>query len=118
MKKSTLIWALALAAAALGCLFAWNRLAAARGSVAVIRIDGAEYRRIDLSRVKESYDLEIDTAYGHNTVHVAPGSICVSRADCPDQTCVKMGELTGGGIPIICMPHRLVIAMEESDVDA
>ncbi len=87
------------------------------GSVAVITVDGEEYERIDLQSVKEAYDLEISTKYGTNVVHVEPGAISVSSASCPDHVCVKQGKMTGGGIPIVCMPNRLVIKMEGSGID-
>ena len=87
------------------------------GTVAVISVDGEELDRIDLSRVKESYDIEIDTGYGRNVVHVEPGAISVTEADCPDKICVAMGRLQGSGIPIICMPHHLIIAIEGDGID-
>lgn len=87
------------------------------GSIAVISVDGVEYERIDLQSVKEPYDIEISTEYGTNIVHVEPGAISVTAASCPDKVCVKQGRMTGGGIPIVCMPNRLVINMEGSGID-
>ena len=78
------------------------------GTVAVITVDGQEYRRMDI---------EISTEYGHNTVHVAPGSIAVTEADCPDGICVAQGAIDRGGVPIVCMPHRLVVKIEGSGID-
>ena len=118
MKKKTLLWILIFALVVIvGLLWYWH-LGSTGGMVAVISVDGEEMERIDLSKVRESYDLEIDTAWGRNRIHVAPGAISVTEADCPDQICVQMGELTGGGIPIICMPHRLVIEIEDGEFDA
>lgn len=87
------------------------------GTVAVISVNGNEYKRIDLSEVEEPYDLEITTEFGTNTVHVEPGAISVTAASCPDKVCVNQGKLTGGGIPIVCMPNRLVISIEGSGID-
>ena len=87
------------------------------GVIAVITVDGKEVDRIDLSRVKEPYDFDLTTEYGHNTIHVEPGAISVTEADCPDLICVYMGKLSGDGIPIICMPHHLMIAVEDSGID-
>lgn len=87
------------------------------GTVAVISINGEEYQRIDLSAVKESYDIELDTEYGHNTIHVEPGAISVTAADCPDKICVNQGRITGAGVPIVCIPHRLIIQIEGGDTD-
>ena len=119
MDKKTKIWILALGLCCLAGLLLWLALSTlGGGTVAVISVDGAEYERIDLSKVTESYDIEIDTRYGHNTVHVEPGRISVSDADCPDGICVAQGAIDRGGVPIICMPHRLVIQIEGSGIDA
>lgn len=118
MDKKTKIWiAVLLSVVLLGLLgfFALSRLGG--GTIAVITVDGQEYKRIDLSRVTESYDIEIDTKYGHNTVHVEPGRIAVTRANCPDGICVAQGAIDRGGVPIICMPHRLVVKIEGSGID-
>ena len=88
------------------------KLFAPEGSVARISVDGELLQTVDLSRVTEAYDMDIDTAYGHNTVHVEPGAISITEADCPDHVCVRRGAISGGGIPIICMPHRLIIEIE------
>ena len=118
MKKKTILWILIFAGIVIGGLLLYRQLGAGGGVIAVILVDGEEMERIDLSKVRESYDLEIATVYGRNLIHVAPGAISVIEADCPDRICVQMGELTGGGIPIICMPHRLVIAIEGGEIDA
>ena len=118
MDKKTKIWILVLAAVCLLGLaaFGLGRKGTA-GKQAVITVDGETVEEVDLSRVKEPYDIPIDTPWGHNTVHVEPGAISVTEADCPDQICVQMGRLTQGGIPIVCMPHRLVITLEGSGID-
>lgn len=119
MDKNTKKWIIVLAlvcVVGLGAWFALNYFGG--GSVAVISVDGEELKRIDLSRVRESYDIEINTQYGHNTVHVAPGAIAVTEADCPDHICVNQGAITKSGVPIICMPHRLVVQIEGGGIDA
>ena len=118
MKKTTLLWILVFAGIVIGGLLWVRHLSGTGGVIAVISVDGEEMERIDLSKVRESYDLDIVTAWGRNRIHVAPGAISVTEADCPDHICVQMGELTGGGIPIICMPHRLIIEIEGGDFDA
>ena len=119
MDRKTKIWTIILfSVVLLGLLgyFALNELGG--GTIAVITVDGVEYDRIDLSKVTESYDIDIDTQYGHNTVHVEPGRISVTEADCPDGICVAQGAIDKGGVPIVCMPHRLVVKIEGSGIDA
>lgn len=88
------------------------------GSVAVVRLDGEELYRIDLDAVEESYEIPVDTKYGHNTILVEPGQISVISADCPDGICVNQGVMKSDGLPIVCLPHRLSITMEKRAVDA
>ena len=120
MKLSTKKLIVIIAAAVIICLAVY--IAAVRlaphGDIAVISINGEEYKRIDLSKVKEPYELRIETEYGVNIVLVEPGAISVSSADCPDKICVYQGRLTQAGLPIICMPHRLVISIESGQTDA
>ncbi len=46
---------------------------------------------------------------GWNEVKIEDGKISVSDADCPDRTCVKNGILRYEYLPIICLPHKLVV---------
>ncbi len=119
MDKNSLLWIAALVGVCLVCAAIFAMLSRMNmGTVAVVRLDGEELYRIDLARVTESYDIELDTELGHNTVHVEPGAISVSAADCPDQICVRQGAITKGGVPIICMPHHLSVQIEGSGIDA
>ena len=87
-------------------------------TLARVYLDGACVWEVDLAGLTETVEYRVDTDSGSNVIQARPGGIRVLEADCPDQICVKMGELTGGGIPIICMPHRLVIEIEGGDFDA
>ena len=56
-------------------------------------------------------------AGGYNIVTVKDGKIAVTEADCPDQYCVQRG-FCGGGTPIVCLPHGLVIEfLGEQEID-
>ena len=118
MKTKSLMWGLIFAVIVIGGLLLYRSLGQGEGTVAVISVDGEELERVDLSKVRKEYDLEISTEYGNNTVHIEPGAISVTAADCPDHVCMRQGKLTGSGIPIICMPHRLVIEILGGDLDA
>ncbi len=117
-KRTSVIFGLLFAVIVIGGLLSTFLLGRGEGTVAVISVDGEVLERIDLSKVRKPYDMDISTEYGHNTVHVEKGAISVSEADCPDKVCMYQGRLTGSGIPIICMPHRLVIEIEGGDIDA
>jgi hypothetical protein len=44
---------------------------------------------------------------------IEDGEICVSSAECPDKTCVKMGKLRSESLPIVCLPNHLIIRFAE-----
>ena len=111
----TKTWILIFAAVLLLCAAAMLLLRGGHtGAVAEIVQDGKVLRRIDLSQVTESFSFTVDCEGGSNTVTVEPGRICVSDADCPDKVCVAFGWLSDGSVPILCMPHKLMIRMVQS----
>ena len=81
--------------------------------MARITRDGILLEEIDLSRVDEPYSIALEDGSGLNTVLVEPGRIRISEADCPDQVCVSQGWISGGAVPIVCLPHRLMVKIVE-----
>ena len=115
IKTRTWIWIVALAAVALAALSLWLLSAKSSGTTAVILQDGKVLREIDLSRVTEEYRFTVETDDGGtNEILVQPGRICVAEANCPDGVCVKQGWLSDGVMPIVCMPHKLVIEIKDA----
>lgn len=86
------------------------------GNVVRITSEGEIFAELDLSTTKNE-TLEISCSSGKNVIRIENGEIWVSEADCSDQTCVKMGRL-GGGMPIVCLPHRLIIEFVGRENDA
>lgn len=74
---------------------------------------------LDLSRESDR-EFEVKTERGSNTIEIKEGKIRVKSADCPDKTCVRMGWLSSSAMPIVCLPHELVIEFDDNDggVDA
>ena len=121
----TRTWAILIAAAAIVAALLTVRQYAEKksGATAVITQHGEVLREIDLSRVTEEYRFTVETEDGGvNTILVRPGRICVEEANCPDGICVRQGWLSDSALPIICMPHELVIeirgAQSASGTDA
>ena len=75
--------------------------------------DGEVLYSIDLSTAD---DRVIEIPYGEhsNTVEIKDHRIRMKDADCPDQTCVNTGWLTSSAMPIVCLPHHLVIEFADS----
>lgn len=90
------------------------------GAIANIYQQGECVHSVDLSRVSESYTIQITGAVT-NTIAVENGRISVLEASCPDQICVHQGWIANGVVPIVCLPNSLVIQIEnaaESELDA
>ena len=54
-----------------------------------------------------------DGRVGTNRIVVEPGRICVSEANCPDGICISQGWLSDQDVPIVCLPHRLIIKIKK-----
>ncbi len=76
--------------------------------------NGTLLTTIDLSTVTEAYSFTVNSPDGgHNTIEVKPGAVGIKEADCPDRLCVSMGYADSSLLPIVCLPHGLVIEIEE-----
>lgn len=76
--------------------------------------NGILLETIDLSAVTQSYSFTVNAPDGgQNTIEVRPGAIGITDADCPDRLCVSMGYADSSLLPIVCLPHGLVIEIEE-----
>ncbi len=84
-----------------------------------IKSGGKVLYTFDLGKEKDR-TFDVTTADGRNTIEIKDGKIRVKDADCPDKTCVRMGWLRSGAMPIVCLPHDLIIAFTDDDsgVDA
>ena len=83
--------------------------------VAYIYSKGALIETIDLDAVTIPYEFTVETDLGNNTIYVEHGGIQVVSADCPDQICVHQGIIHDSAVPIVCLPHQLVIQIEGVD---
>ncbi|MBO6052395.1 MAG: NusG domain II-containing protein [Clostridia bacterium] len=98
-------------------VWSWILMHRSPGTVANLYQGGVCVRSIDLSRVTEPYEFTLTDASGENTVRVEPGRIRMISADCPDKICVNTGWISDSAAPIVCLPHRLVIRLEEGPAD-
>ena len=107
--KVKVITALLLAAAAASAAALLLQRGGAPSPTARITRDGMLLEEIAREKVDEPYSFTLEDGSGSNTVQVEKGRIRVSEADCPDQICVNQGWISGGAVPIVCLPHRLMI---------
>ena len=107
--KTRVILFLLLAAVAASAAWLLLRDGDTDAPTARILRDGVLLEVIDLDRVAEPYSFTLEDGRGSNTVQVDQGRIRIAEADCPDQICVNQGWISNGAVPIICLPHRLMI---------
>ena len=115
MKQlKTRTWILLIAGLLLVCVGAslWTARRTP-GLTAGIYVNDVCVRRVDLNRVKTPERFVVEGNGGSNTILIEPGRICVESADCLDQICVMEGWLPGFPMPIVCLPHGLIIQLEE-----
>ena len=99
-------------------MLVWQNIRSKDNTVAEIVSDGKVVNTIDLSDIDEAYEFEVRNESGYNKIRAEKGRIAVIEADCPDKVCVNQGYITGGGLPIVCLPHKLTITMGNGSVDA
>lgn len=84
--------------------------------IATIKLDGKVMREIDLSKVTAPESISIDNKRGGlNTIHIEPGQIGFTEANCPDQLCVSQGYISNSLLPAVCLPNGVVIEIQATD---
>lgn len=117
-KKMIVAWGAAALVCIMGIvIFLMLRGTKATDPAAEIYLDGELYKTVSLS---ENTEFTVNSRYGSNTIRVSDGAIAVTDADCPDKVCISSGAISGGVVPIICLPHRLeirIISTEDDNID-
>mgnify|MGYP003375369122 FL=1 len=114
--KSTKFWTILIGALLLVCVVASAGIYMMRGTgkIANIYQDGELIRSIHLETVTNPFSFSVSAPNGgSNLIQVMPGKICIVEADCPDQVCVETGWIEDGVLPIVCLPHKLVIEISD-----
>lgn len=75
--------------------------------------DGVALYQLDISQ-EGNRTISIEYQRRTNLIEICDGRIRVAEADCPDQLCVQMGWLQNSGLPVVCLPNRLVIQYAQS----
>ena len=112
MKRKTLFWIVLFTVIALAA-GGYSMLAGTEGTKASVYVDGELYDTFDLTAAVIPYEVTIRTEKGYNIIRVSHGAIEVAEADCPGQDCVRQGQIRDSLLPIVCLPHKLVIEIDE-----
>lgn len=121
MKKGDLIiiFVVILLIAFLGVAYLIYSNSISDNKVVNIYINNQLYKSVPLNK-NTNVRIKIDNEYGYNIIHIYDNGVEVEEADCPNQNDVKQGFIKSPGIPIVCLPHKLVIIIEgstETDFD-
>ena len=120
MNKATkaILAVLVLAVVASGAWIFLGKSSAENPRV-VIEVDGEVYAAYDMDEVRGIIPISTENG-GENRVWVQEDLVFMDSANCPDQTCVKQGGIKDGTVPIVCLPHKVIVRIEggESGLDA
>ena len=123
MNRRTALLAGVLALAVLACagFLLWQSGHAQAAVTAQIYQYGELVEEVRLDQVTGSYTIPLSGEDGsENLVEVEPGRIRVVSANCPDQVCVRQGWISDASVPVVCLPHQVVLEITggESHADA
>ena len=102
-RPADLIVAAAVLAVAAALWLAFGNM---KGTSAEIVCGKEIVETIDLSAVKEAYDITLDNGV---IIRVEPGAIYFAASGCANQLCVHTGKLTKAGQSAACLPNRTLI---------
>ena len=96
-----------------GALFCLNFFRdSGQGGTVTVTIDGEVYGTYDMSVDQE---IIMEEPAGTNHFEIKDGVVTMTSADCPDQYCVKHAPIHKEGETIVCLPHKVVLEITESD---
>ena len=86
---------------------------------AVVTHDGHEvYRKRLTGHTGTSHFTYRDKDGDWNKIEVKGAGIAITEANCQDQVCVRRGRITKPGQTIVCLPHKLLIAIKSNKGDS
>ena len=99
----------------ISCIWTVIILQAPEQQIILILQENQILQKIDLATA-ENQEFRISTKDGgYNLIQIQDHQICIAEADCPDQTCVNTGILKSQGLPIVCLPHKIIIRFAEEE---
>lgn len=112
-KREFLLIAGILAVVFVFYLFKRTHFHAPAAQVEVSIVDNNSTKQIIRTfSLSETISYTIETADGGiNELHIENGKVWISDANCPNHDCVKKGKISQNGEMLVCIPHRLTIAV-------
>lgn len=110
-KKADILFFLIMLAVALVIWAVLRHISQASGTTVIVTVAGSEYERFDLNR-----DITVNLPGvdgGFNVLTISGHSASIIDADCPDKLCVRHRSIAGQGESIVCLPHQLVVRIDQ-----
>ena len=115
LKKRDLLILLAVFLLAAAAWLFWRATASSEQNLAVITLDGAEIRRIDLETEPDGV-FSLQQEYGVPvSFEIKEGAIRFVNVDCPDHICEGEGFVSLEGQTAVCMPNRVALSIYGSE---
>ncbi len=96
-------------------IFTVSRPGNSANTIAIIQVNGAEYKTIPLSEHKGTESFTIQSGNDYNVIVVQDQQIGITESNCPDKICVQTGFISQPGATTICLPHRVMIEIRSAD---
>ena len=82
------------------------------GKYVTVQIDGKEKARYSL---EDDGEYPIENGDYENLLCIEDGKAFVKEANCRDKICVSHRAINKSGETIVCLPHKVVIAVEDGE---
>ena len=112
MKKKDIILGIGIIAAALLMLLVLQINRGEEGNRIQVILDGKIYGTYSLEK---NQVIEIEEGSLYNKIRVEDGKAYMEEANCPDGYCEEQGKISRHTQTIVCLPHKLVVEVLESD---
>ena len=112
MKKKDIILGIGIITVALLMLLFMQINRGEEGDRIQVTLDGKVYGTYSLEKDQV---IEIEEGSLYNKIRVEDGKAYMEEANCPDGYCEEQGKISRHTQTIVCLPHKLLVAVLESD---
>lgn len=84
-----------------------------QGKFVTVSVNGEEKYCYSLSKDWEFTVNTGEKGENINTVVIKDGCVYMKAANCPDKICVSHRQISNVGETIVCLPHKVVVSVED-----
>lgn len=81
---------------------------------AYVSHDGKQVYKVQLTNHEGKTTYRYNDEHDWNVIEVTDNKIAITEANCPDQVCVRRGQISKAGETIVCLPHKLLVEIKSS----